>query len=100
MNRHQKREIERLRDIEGWSFGAIAKHMGLAKSTVSSHFLRREKKKLEDEEPEDPNKTYCLCCGKEIKQTPGKKQKRFCDKRCNDIYYNLMKRNKINNSND
>lgn len=32
MNRNQKREIERLRDVEGWSFGAIAKHMYFAKS--------------------------------------------------------------------
>lgn len=95
MNRNQRREVERLRDEEGLSYGAIAKHMGLAKSTVSSHLMRREKKKALEYLPDDSNQNKCLCCGKKITQTPGKRLKRFCDKRCNDIYYNLVKRNKI-----
>lgn len=44
MTRNQKKEAERLREVEGWSFGAIAKHLNLLKSTISLHIERKYKK--------------------------------------------------------
>lgn len=102
MTRNQKKEAERLREIEGWSFGAIARHLGLAKSTVASHIERKKRRnQLNIDLPMigEKKKTYCLCCGKELQQLKGKKVKRFCNKKCTDIYYNHQRRNKNINDN-
>ncbi len=31
---------------------------------------------------------FCLCCGKEVAQTPGRKEKKFCSDRCRNKWWN------------
>lgn len=35
---------------------------------------------------------FCLCCGKEIKQTEGKREKVYCDTTCRSNYWQKAKR--------
>ena len=40
MTRDQKKEVNRLYEVEGMSYGSITRMLGLPKSTVSSHIMR------------------------------------------------------------
>jgi len=81
MDKAQKDKIIKLRD-EGLSYNEISKRLGLSKNSVAS-VLRRD---LEVEEPD-----RCECCGKELKQTPGHRQKRFCSERCRKKWWKANK---------
>lgn len=39
MTRDQKKEVNRLYEVEGMSYGSITRMLGLPKSTVSSHIM-------------------------------------------------------------
>lgn len=87
MTRDQKKEVERLYENEGMSYGDIARMLGLPKSTVSSHIMRAKTKSSKAEIKEKTNHHHCIWCGKEIEIIYGKKQKKFCSKKCSNNYY-------------
>jgi len=91
MTRDQKKEVKRLYEVEGMSYGGIAKKLGLPKSTVSSHIMRARTKSSEIESSEKNDTHHCICCGKEIEAIPGKKIKKFCSKKCSNNYYRKNK---------
>jgi endogenous inhibitor of DNA gyrase (YacG/DUF329 family) len=39
----------------------------------------------------------CLNCGKEVKQTPGKKERKYCDDKCKQRHWQKMKAEKRGN---
>ncbi|HEY5391437.1 MAG TPA: hypothetical protein VIJ57_04940 [Hanamia sp.] len=39
----------------------------------------------------------CLNCGKEVKQTPGKKERKYCDDKCKQKHWQKMKAEKKGN---
>lgn len=71
MTNEDKTIILKLRD-EGKGYGEIAKITGISKNSISA-FLRRDADKKYDR---------CLACGKKLIQTPGHRQKLFCNDNC------------------
>lgn len=73
-NMNQK--IEELRR-QGESYGFIAKALGISVNTVKSYCQRKGLRK-----PEVKLHDLCAHCGEVLTHTPGRKKKRFCDKKC------------------
>ena len=71
MTNEEKITILKLRD-EGKGYGKIAKLTGISKNSITA-FIRREGDKKYDR---------CLLCGKKLNQTPGHRQKSFCNDTC------------------
>lgn len=74
MTENEKHRIVELK-VQGLGYRAIAKELGIAVSTVSS-YLRRIK------DVEAISKQKCKCCGLELKQTKGHRQRVFCSDKC------------------
>lgn len=70
MTEETKAAITKLREA-GSGYTAISKELGISVNTVKS-FCRRAK--LADH--------ICPCCGKVVKQTLGRREKKFCDYTC------------------
>lgn len=87
MTRDQKKEVKRLYEVEGMSYGGIARMLGLPKSTVSSHIMRARTKSSELESSEKNDTHRCIWCGKEVEVISGKKIKKFCSKKCSNSFY-------------
>lgn len=82
----QKLEIQRLR-VEGLSYGDISEKMGLSINTVKTYCKRHgfggvRKQGLEEGE------LACEWCGVPVKQTVGRKKKRFCCDKCRNQWWN------------
>lgn len=71
MTNEEKKIILKLRE-DGNSYGEIAKLTGISKNSINT-FLRREA---------DKKYNRCLVCGKKLIQTPGHRQKLFCNDNC------------------
>lgn len=69
--------------IEGKKPTEIAKTLGLSVNTVKSHIRRH---------PDIPNTVHCLNCGIPVKQTEGRKMKKFCCDRCRSNWWNYRRR--------
>ena len=102
----EKRTAERMR-AEGCSYNMISQTLGISLSTVKSHIRRRAKKdpqievvrkpsantvvlRLSDSEPTTPPPPVgirCKRCGAPLVNTPGHRQKTFCDKSCQERYW-------------
>lgn len=78
MNRSVIRNIDAMR-IQGTAPTAIANALGVSVNTVKSHIRRH---------PVIPGTLNCLCCGKPVAQTQGRKPKKFCSDRCRIRYWN------------
>ena len=72
----EKNLIRQLRS-EGLSYSQIAEQTGLSKNTIKS-FVRRENLQNSDVEMN----TTCKYCGKELVQSRGHRQKKFCSDKC------------------
>ena len=81
MNDIEKKKVIEMKKA-GSGYGAIAKELGLSKSTVSS-FL----KSLEDT-------SVCKCCGRKFIQPAGIKLKIFCSDSCRFKYRRLQNKGK------
>lgn len=55
---------------EGWTIKQIADQFLVKERTVAAVVEKRE-----------PT-AHCLCCGKELEQSPGHRQKEFCSPKC------------------
>jgi len=78
MNRSVIRNIDRMR-MQSMAPTAIANALGVSVNTVKSHIRRH---------PVIPGTLNCLCCGKPVAQTEGRKAKKFCSDKCRIRYWN------------
>jgi len=85
MTDEQRMQITTLRE-EGIGYKKIAQTLGLSENTIKSFCQRRKLGgiAIQTTEPE----STCLCCGKTVKQNPGRKQKKFCSDRCRMKWWN------------
>lgn len=87
MNAWQKEQIARLR-AEGQSYNSIADIMGLSINTVKSYCRRANLGGNATTMSESADGTYCGQCGARLKQTLGKRRKRFCSDQCRMAWWN------------
>lgn len=90
MNIEQKNKIASLRK-EGYGYSKIAQALGLSKNTVKSYCKRNNLPGIPVETSPDVSEiklTFCLECGKEISQIPGRKEKKFCSDECRHKWWN------------
>ncbi len=92
MNAQEKNEIIKMRKA-GYGYSKIADTIGVSKNTVKSFCRRKNLSDLVETVPifPVPDTTIvipCLHCGKPVIQTPGRKQKKFCNDTCRNRYWN------------
>lgn len=92
MTEEQKTQIVNLRG-GGCGYVRIARILGLSENTVKSFCRRknlggRARASLPMQVPVMDGKHFCLCCGKEVAQNPGRKKKKFCSDRCRNKWWN------------
>ncbi len=90
MNTQQKTQIASLRQ-KGYSYTKIADALGLSKNTVKSYCRRNGlSSAMIDACQHTPELTITFCkeCGKEIQQTPHRKEKKFCSDTCRHKWWN------------
>ncbi len=92
MTENQKTRIADMRG-EGYGCIKIAQMLGLSENTVKS-FCRRKKLTGRTDAvphmavPVRDGQHFCLCCGVEVAQTPGRKEKKFCSDKCRNKWWN------------
>ena len=82
MTNEEKSKIAVLRG-QGYGYKKIAQQLGLSVDTVKAHCRRND---LGAAVAHTDDK--CLCCGKPLTRTPGKKPKKFCSDRCRNKWWN------------
>lgn len=84
----EKIRIEEMRR-DGMGYSRIAKALGLSDNTVKS-FCRRNNLTgiIEVPQPKTDGVRFCRCCGKEIPQVVGRKEKKFCSDSCRTKWWN------------
>ena len=90
MNIQQKTEIASLRS-KGFGYTKIAQALGLSKNTVKSYCKRNNLSAAALENSDDMPKltpSFCMECGKDITQVPGRKEKKFCSDECRHKWWN------------
>lgn len=90
MTEEQKARIQKLR-VDGYGYTKIARMLGLSENTVKSFCRRKGLNGVASEKvtvPADHEKHFCLCCGTEVAQNPGRKEKKFCSDRCRNQWWN------------
>ena len=70
--------IDKLR-FQGYGYKKIASILGLAENMVKSYCRRN---------PIDKESRLCVSCGKSIKSTPHKREKKFCSDKCRTKFWN------------
>ena len=92
MTEEQKKQIVDLRG-DGYGYVRIAQALGISENTVKS-FCRRKRltgkataARIRPSSVKD-GKHFCLCCGKEVAQNAGRKEKKFCSDRCRNKWWN------------
>ncbi|MCD7712356.1 MAG: RNA polymerase subunit sigma-70 [Firmicutes bacterium] len=84
----------RIRNLRGNNVGyvRIARMLGISENTVRSYCRRNEmtwnsapKDEMSNVETE---KHFCKCCGKPVRQNPGRKEKKFCSDKCRMSWWN------------
>lgn len=88
MTDKEKSRIEELRK-ERMGYGRIAKILGISDNTVKS-FCRRNNLTGLYEAPQSPSGEVrpCKCCGKDVRQIAGRKEKKFCSDACRREWWN------------
>ncbi len=87
MKLQQKEAIQNLR-MEGQSYTKIAFILGISENTVKSYCRRNNLKGFVLVSPDPVTVIYCRQCGSIVKQTPGKKQKQYCEDKCRMAWWN------------
>lgn len=89
MTDEQKLKIRNLR-AEGFGYKKIATMMEISQNTVKTYCQRHNlggNLAMEKKE-ENGDKHICKCCGVEVKQNPGRKEKKFCSDACRNKWWN------------
>lgn len=89
MTSEQKKQIHLLRE-KGYGYTTIAEALGLTKNQVSAYCRRNNLSgtKAERTVSSRPDSACCLCCGKPLTQTPGRKPIKFCSNECRVKWWN------------
>jgi len=92
MTSEEKNQIARMRK-SGLGYTKIARELGLSKNTVSSFCRRNDLTEGVSAETktdilQEANEKPCLNCGAPVRQTPGRKEKKFCCDRCRNKWWN------------
>lgn len=92
MTENQKTQIANMRK-EGYGYIKIARALGLSENTVKSFCRRKKLNGRTDEAPHTAGPVrdgqhFCRCCGAEVAQIPGRKEKKFCSDRCRNKWWN------------
>ena len=89
MTKDQKEDVITMRK-KGCSYGEIAKMLGISRNTVKTFCTRKGIKVGMDDQPVDetPGFKKCVNCGRPVLQTPGRKEKRFCNDTCRTKWWN------------
>lgn len=87
------RQEERIREMKagGYGYMRIAQELGLSENTVKSFCRRKGISRAATGTavpPLEGDKGTCPCCGKEVRQNPGRKAKRFCSDKCRNAWWN------------
>ena len=82
MTNLEKHKIMTLRE-KGYGYIKIANELRMSSNTVKS-FCRRNSILR----PKADDKHYCKCCGKEVAQNKGRKEKKFCSDKCRMKWWN------------
>ena len=88
----EKKEVVKLRKA-GYGYSRIADALGISKNTIKA-FCRRNDLRGQAEAMPDititdaPVVKSCRHCGKPVVQTPGRKEKKFCNDTCRNRYWN------------
>ena len=80
MTEREKSQIKELR-TQGLGYKKIAERLGVSENTIKSFCKRNGFGGAMGNQSTKETDT-CLYCGAAIKQTPGKKQKKFCSDKC------------------
>ncbi|WP_085022389.1 RNA polymerase subunit sigma-70 [Anaerovibrio sp. JC8] len=80
MTNLEKRQVMDLRE-KGYGYIRISNELGISVNTIKSFCRRSLVSKTDD-------KHYCRCCGKEVEQTKGRKEKKFCSDSCRMKWWN------------
>ena len=89
MTGQQKEHITAMR-MQGISYSAIAKSLGLKKETIAA-FCRKNGLsgvKAADNRVIPSQTDTCPVCGAVLVQTPGRKKRRFCSDKCRTLWWN------------
>ena len=90
MTKNEKEQVDRLRR-EGLGYKKIAQIIGVSDNSVKTYCRRKGKDEVFQEIVAPMPGTVhreCLCCGKEVLQTAGRKEKKFCSDRCRMKWWN------------
>lgn len=91
MNDIQKDRIREMR-AGGYGYVKIARELGLSENTVKSFCRRKGLNGAVAAEtaalPGDAESCACPCCGKEVRQVPGRKARKFCSDKCRNRWWN------------
>jgi predicted transcriptional regulator len=87
MNYQQIRAIQQLR-TEGQSYTKIADLLGISKNTIKSYCRRNNLGGVALPVSEAVNTRFCRQCGEPLKQTAGKKKKKYCSDQCRMAWWN------------
>ena len=88
MNDTQRQQIKELRG-KGYGYGRIAQVLSLSENTIKTYCRRHGLGGVvANPVPIDGEVHHCLCCGKEVVQTGGRKEKKFCSDKCRNKWWN------------
>lgn len=91
MTEEQKVQTTRMRK-EGRGYAAIARTLCISENTVKSFCRRKNLNGIAvpraAQTARYEGKHFCDCCGKEVAQMPGRKEKRFCSDKCRNKWWN------------
>ena len=84
----EKLRIEEMRKA-GMGYSRIAKALGLSDNTVKSYCCRNNLTgMIETPKSQTDGVRLCRCCGKEVAQISGRKEKKFCSDSCRTKWWN------------
>lgn len=86
MTEREKSQIQELR-TQGLGYKKIAERLGVSENTIKT-FCKRNGFGGVKGSPSTKKTDVCLYCGAAIKQTPGKKKKKFCSDKCRWAWWN------------
>lgn len=93
MTDKQKKQIEEYRNA-GCGYTQISKKMDLSINSIKTYCKRHGLGgAFGSSAPADNSRRCCDNCGKEVKQLPGRKLKRFCSDKCRMTWWNHHQEN-------
>ncbi len=88
MTDKEKKQVEVYRG-QGLGYTEISKKMDLSIGTIKAYCRRHGfGGKVAYGETKVELVLTCECCGKPVKQNPGRKKKRFCSDKCRNVWWN------------